>query len=483
MIVLAGCNSTNVTPEKMTLPVPEVNQANTKTAKKPTKTPRKTQQTKSVITRNNVLNMWSRINMQTKLPIPKNQETIKQRLNWYKTHPDYMYKITRRAKPFMQHIILEIEKRNMPLELALLPIIESDFDTKAYSSKGAAGIWQLMPDIARHYNIQRDTWYDGRYDIIAATSAALDYLAFLHKKFNKDWLLAVAAYNSGEGRVVNAIRANRKLGKKTDFWSLSLPKETKDYVPRLLAISAHLKLKKYFGNWPDFENRATTIQIDLGRQFDMLVAAKISQTSMKTLYMLNPGYSGSSSSSNGPHKLLVPIEKAYLFDAHDQLVNGVISHGHYQVVKGDSLYKISKRFNTSIDKLKQLNKLKSSLIKIKQVLKLPGYKPIKLTIDYPISPYIQREKAVKKEKISKKYTIKPGDTLWDISQHYKVPFKEIAIWNKLNINSVLKPGKLLTIWLDKIDKPKIVTENKVSRSLLNNLTHSLNLDSTTANKP
>lgn len=156
--------------------------------------------------------------------------------SWFARHPEYLNRTFKRGERYLYHIVSEIEARNMPLELALLPVVESAFNPVAYSRARASGLWQFIPGTGRRYGLKQNWYYDGRRDVLAATTAALDYLEFLAAEFNGDWLLAVAAYNTGEANVARAIRRNLEAGKPTDFFSLKLPRETRAYVPRLLAM-------------------------------------------------------------------------------------------------------------------------------------------------------------------------------------------------------------------------------------------------------
>ncbi|WP_170940441.1 LysM peptidoglycan-binding domain-containing protein [Pseudoalteromonas sp. NBT06-2] len=482
-IALIGCQ-TNSETLKDTKPQTKSNHSHSKLnhAKKITtipKTPNKTK-IKKVINKkpSEVSDLWFRIAMQLKFPNVNNKK-IDKKIAWYLKHPNYMHTISKRSEPFIYHIVNQIEHRKLPLELALLPIVESDFDIKAQSNQGAIGIWQLMPMTAKHFNLQKNAWYDGRYDVLAATTAALDYLEYLYLKFSKNWLHAIAAYNSGEGRVKQAIIENKRLGKKTDFWSLNLPKETTNYVPKLLALSAILKQQNKYHFWPKLKNQATTINIDIGQQFDMLIVAKIAKIKMQTLYNLNPGYISNSSPKEGPHQLLVPISQAHFFDSHYQFIDGKLVYGRYQVKAKDSLFRISKRFNTTVSKLKTINQLTGDLIKVGQVLALPAYKKSELTIQYHISPYLQRKKTPSKVKVSTSYIVKKGDTLWDISQRYGVSFKELAKWNKMKQNAILKPSKTIIIWLEKDPAP---LENKTKATFNTQFLDILNINTTIPNE-
>ena len=184
--------------------------------------------------------VWQRIRYQLSIEVPQNRPVVAER-NYYQRHQAYLDRIAKRAEPYLHYIVEEVEKRNMPVEIALLPIVESAFDPFGYSHRSASGIWQFMPQTGERFNLKQNWWYDGRVDIVASTQAALDYLTYLHKTLEGEWLNAIAAYNSGEGRLLRAIRKNRKKHLPTDFWSLDLPRETTAYVPKLLALSDLLK--------------------------------------------------------------------------------------------------------------------------------------------------------------------------------------------------------------------------------------------------
>ena len=184
-----------------------------------------------------VPDLWQRIRSGHNLtPEVLPASVLKQR-DWYLRNPSYLATVFGRAEPFIFYVTDELDKAGLPLELALLPIVESTYDPLAYSHSHAVGLWQFIPSTAKSFGLRRDRWYDGRRDVIYSTQAAVKYLKYLHRRFDNDWLLALAAYNSGEGNVRKSIKRNRKLGKKTDFWSIKLPRETRNYVPQLLALA------------------------------------------------------------------------------------------------------------------------------------------------------------------------------------------------------------------------------------------------------
>ncbi|WP_171901000.1 transglycosylase SLT domain-containing protein, partial [Glaciecola punicea] len=225
----------------------------------------------------NTLNdLWEKIQYQMTLPIPQNQPRLDAQKNWYLRHPAYMQRVSKRARPFLYHITQRLEQENMPMELALLPIVESAFDPFAYSHGRASGMWQFIPSTGKRFGMKQTWWYDGRRDVIASTEGAIKYLRYLNDMFDGDWLHALAAYNSGEGRVMRAIKKNKRAGKPTDFWSLDLPRETRAYVPKLLALADILKSQdEYNFSWPKIANAPVVEIVDVSSQIDLAVAARM----------------------------------------------------------------------------------------------------------------------------------------------------------------------------------------------------------------
>lgn len=270
-------------------------------------------ETPEIITEVVITDVWERASAKFALTIPDDARVTAQK-KWYLKHPEYMSRVVKRAKPFLYYIVEEIEKRDMPMELVLLPIVESAFDPFAYSHGRAAGMWQFVPATGKRFGMDQARWYDGRRDVIASTQGALDYLTYLNKMFDGDWLHALAAYNSGEGRVMRAIKSNKRAGKPTDFWNLSLPRETRAYVPKLLALADILKHKEeYAFAWPEVENVAVIKVVDIGSQVDLAFAADLAGLSLKELHGLNPGFNRWATSPEGPHRLVLPLDKADAF--------------------------------------------------------------------------------------------------------------------------------------------------------------------------
>ncbi len=236
---------------------------------------------------------------------PRIQQFVKQ----YRANNQHMMKLSSQASPYMYYILEQLETRGMPTELALLPMIESAFQPQATSNKGAAGLWQFIPSTGRHFGLRQDSWYDGRRDVTASTKAALDYLQGLHRMFNRDWLLAIAAYNAGEGTVQKAIKKNKKAGKPTDYWSLPLPKETKEYGPKLLALAEVVAYpEKHEVSLPPIENKPYFGKVNPGKVLDFNKVAKLANVDVGIIKRLNPGYRKASTHPKGPQQILLPLE-------------------------------------------------------------------------------------------------------------------------------------------------------------------------------
>ncbi|KGK00913.1 MAG: membrane-bound lytic murein transglycosylase D [Alteromonadaceae bacterium] len=360
--------------------------------------------------------VWQRIRAQLTFANSSHPD-VQQRIAWYLSHPNYMDEISRRAEPYLYYIVTEVEKRNLPIELALMPLIESDFDASAYSHKHASGLWQLTPAIAKYFKVQISSWYDGRQDVIDSTRAALDFMEYLHRRFDGDWYHAIAAYNLGEGRVLRAISNNKKQGKPTDFFNLKLPKQTSQYVPKLLAAAQLLKSQKMA--FPTISNSPTIAVLPID---DAVILDN--QKQWQQLEFLNHGVIRFPAIIDAPH-IVVPVAEQTQFK--DMLANldsnDYSQWQHYTVKRGDSLSVIAKRYKVGISQLKAFNDLKSNTIRIGQKLVLPQLADTQI-----------------------EYQVKSGDSLWKISSHYKVSITKLKQWNNLSSDH-LKIGKKLTVFL------------------------------------
>ncbi|MDN3651408.1 LysM peptidoglycan-binding domain-containing protein [Thalassotalea ponticola] len=392
-------------------------------------------------------NIWDRIRAQLTFEIPDNSK-VRAHRDWYAKHPTYLDRVAKRAEPFIYYITEELEKHNMPMELVLLPVVESAYDPFAYSHGSASGMWQFLSRTGKSFGLHQDWWYDGRRDVAASTQAAIKYLKYLNKRFDGDWLLALAAYNSGEGRVAKAMRDNARKGRPTDFWNLRLPKETRDYVPKLLGLAAIVKdPQNYNVELYPINNEPVISSVNIGSQLDLSLAAKLSGLTVDELHALNPGLNRWATPPNGPHTLLLPTTKVEQFSqALEQLdSNQRLSWQRYKIKSGDSLSVIAKRYNTTVDVIRETNDLTNNVIVTGNYLLIP-------TATQSLDRYTSYEQ-VRLNKLSKKgegskvtHTVKHGDTLWDIGKLYNVSSKDIAKWNGFAPKDMLKLGQKLTIW-------------------------------------
>jgi membrane-bound lytic murein transglycosylase D len=412
-----------------------------------------------------ITDTWDRVRKSFTFDVP-DRKRISSQKNWYLRHPSYMKRVSKRAEPFLYYIVQELEKAGMPTELALLPIVESAFDPFAYSHGRAAGMWQFIPGTGKSYGMKQTWWYDGRRDVIASTEGAIKYLQRLHKMFDGDWLHALAAYNSGEGRVMRSIRKNKRRGKPTDFWSLDLPRETRAYVPKLLALADILANKEsYAFDWPTISNQAVIEIVDVGSQIDLAVAAKKAGLTTKELHALNPGYNRWATDPDGPHRLVVPRRLAQEFIAalaatepKDRL-NWV----RHKVKSGESLGLIANKYNTTIDVIQNINGMKNNVIYANDFLLVPI--ALKSMDEYSLSAdqRLARTQAEKKGAYQLTHKIKSGDTFWDLSRAYNVSVRDLAKWNGMAPRDPLIPGKELVVWVNQVSEQQ--TDNSIMRTL------------------
>jgi membrane-bound lytic murein transglycosylase D len=308
--------------------------------------------------------IWERLRAEFVLD-GQDREAVQAQVATFQTHAWHFRQILKRSEPYLFHVLSRVEARGLPAELALLPVIESAFDPFARSPAGAAGIWQFMPHTAREVGLHLDWWFDGRRDIVAATEAALDYLGALQRRYDGDWLLALAAYNAGSARVNRAIRSNRRQGKPADFWHLSLPAETRNYVPKLLAVSALIADPAAYGiALPSLANDHYFVSVDTGGPLDLQVAARLSGTTLDELQRLNPGFTRSVTPPGSSHRLLVPRAVAERFrERLAQLPDEArVQSVRYRIRPGDTLSAIALNSRTTVTHLRKLNQLEDSHI-------------------------------------------------------------------------------------------------------------------------
>lgn len=396
--------------------------------------------------------VWERLTHQFALPECSDHDEALQWARWYADHPDYMARIFKRAQPWIYHIAQELERRDMPGEIALLPIVESAYDPFAYSSGRALGTWQFIASTGRNYGLNENWWYDGRRDVWASTDAALDYLSYMAGLFDGDWLLALAAYNAGEGTVMRAVRRNAKAGKPTDFWSLKLPRETTAYVPKLLGVSAVFGDPAAFGiDLPRVDDTPVLAEVETGGQIDLARAADLAGISVDELYLLNPAFNRWATDPDGPHTLLLPRDKADTF--RTQLASlepeGRLQWRRHRIRSGENLGLIAQRYRTTPAVLRQVNQLDGDMIRAGHHLLIP-------VASRPNNAYThsagQRQARVTANKPSAgsqrvTHTVRGGESLWSIGRRYGVSTRSLARWNGMGSRDTLAVGRDLTVWL------------------------------------
>ena len=440
--------------------------------------------------------LWQRIRQGTTLtPETQHANVLKQR-DWYLRNPNYLAVVFERAKPFIFHVTNELDKASLPLTLALLPIVESTYDPLAYSRSHAVGLWQFIPSTGKAFGLKRDRWYDGRRDVTASTQAAIKYLQYLHKRFDNDWLLALAAYNSGEGNVRKSINANKKRGGTADFWSIKLPRETRNYVPQLLALAMLIENPQdYDIVLPAILNQPYFEAVEIKSQIDLNKVIAVTGAKAATFTQLNPAYRRSITPPQGKFSLLFPVGTA---EPLRQLLATTdpktwIPHTEYMAVNGDTLSEIAQRFRIPLQWLMDSNSLRSDRLKLGQVLLIPhsgddgafssvnetrqslykvksGDSLSKIASRYKTSVTglkranglntdmlqlgqtltIRHSTAVSTPENLRKlsYKVRRGDSLYLIAEKFDLRIRDITRWNKISPHAYLQPGQRLTLFIN-----------------------------------
>lgn len=396
------------------------------------------------------------------------RRAVQAELKWFTEHKDYIDRVMVRSEPFLYYILEEAEKRNLPAELVLLPIVESAFQPFAYSHGRAAGIWQFIPSTGRLYGLKQNWWYDGRRDIHASTKAALKYLDNLNKLFKGDWMLALAAYNSGSGTVQRAIRRNKRANKPTDFWHLKLPKETRSYVPKLLALKALISDPgKYEITLRCIPYAPGFKQVDAGSQIDLALAAKLANIDLDTLYHYNPAYNRWTTSPDGPHTLLLPADAAESFEQNLASVpdSERVRWTRHRIKEGETLSHIAVKYNTTVKHLRKVNGLRKNTIRAGKNLLIPVASRDRS--DYKLSAG-QRKKSIQNTSRGKKritHIVQDNESFWTISRKYGVNMNKLAKWNGMAIRDPLRARQSLVVWKQNDPASTQLSQRKPSNTI------------------
>ncbi|RUA05905.1 MAG: lytic transglycosylase [Gammaproteobacteria bacterium] len=380
----------------------------------------------------------------------RSQRDLYWHIKWFKENPDYLTRVTKRAGPYLHLVIQEVKKAGLPIELALLPIVESAYYPFSYSHGTASGLWQFIPDTGRLYGLKQNYWMDERRSVIRSTRAAVAYLKNLHTLFKGDWLLAIASYNSGPGRVQKAVKKNKAKGRKADFWNISLPAETRGYVPRLLAVMELIKHPEKYGQTiTPITNAPQLESVFIYSQLDLSLISEWTGLSLDEIYTLNSDLNRWVTPDTTRYELLLPIEKVATFRKARASYpkQKQLRYKRYTIKLGDSLNSLAKRFNSSVDYIKNINNIKGIRIKLGQKIIIPI--PRKAKDYYSLSIEQRKKQRFNSRKYGKKIThiVAKGESLWVISNRYGVPVDSIIKWNYLsNATKGLQIGKKLVIW-------------------------------------
>ena len=332
---------------------------------------------------------------------------------------------------FIFYVVNELEKENLPLELALIPYIESNYDPFSISSSGAVGMWQFMPRTGRLYELNKTWWNEDRHDPYRSTEAAVGYLKYLYGRFDNDIYLTLAAYNAGPTLLNRRINQNKRRGLETDFFSLDLPTQTKEYVPKFIALKELVfNSSKYEISLPDIPNSDVVKKINIPGQVEVITLSEFLDIKPELLYKLNAGYTKWASAPKDQSVFYIPVEKYYLFANDDNPFkdSNQINWISHVVESGDSLWALATKYDTEVKIIEQINYLNNDLLSIGSTLLIPLSK----TKTNNFIPY-------------EMHIVSEGDTLWGIARTYNLEVSDLAKMNSINKDSFLRLGQQLTI--------------------------------------
>ena len=353
--------------------------------------------------------------------------------------PNAFRALMARSEPYLHYILNEIEKAGLPAELALLPAVESGFQAHVYSPNGAAGLWQFMPATGSMLGLEQDWWFDKRRSVRESTRSAITYLSQLNKQFSGDWLLTLAAYNAGAGTVARAIAQANRRGDNPDFWSLDLPGETDRYIPRLLALATVVADPEAYGlDLPEIDNRPYFAPARTHGQIDLNIAAELADMPVEDLLALNAGHKRWASRPDGPHELLLPIDRVASFEQAVAALpaTGRLRWRHHTIRAGDSLSRIARQYGVTVDAIARSNGLKDTRIRAGRDLLIPLSDSVTLADSGSIGHAKQRMH----------YRVRKGDSLYTIARRFQVSVADLKRWNR--VGRYIQPGEKITVFID-----------------------------------
>ena len=395
-------------------------------------------------------NLFARIRAGFALPDP-NKPIIAEEARWYAEHPEFLQRVFGRADMYLYYIVKQLQARHMPLELALLPVIESAYQPFASSYARAAGMWQFTSGTGKLFGLKQDWWYDGRRDVVASTQAALNYLQQLHDQLGGHWLLAIAAYNCGELNVERAIRYNQARGRPTDFWHLILPRQTELYVPQLLGMARLVQDPGKYGlSFSPIPDQPYFTKVPTDGQINLEVAARLAGITSDEIYQLNPAFHRWATDPTGPFYLLLPVDAAPIFQQNVTALTADERMGVdlYKVHRGDSVYSVARRFKTSTDLLRRLNTLPNGHLVVGQQIEVPAT-VYRLPQNVLVAARQADHSLWRSRFRFRVVRVRPGDSLWAIAQRHGISVQRLAQMNGLSLHhTILRPGERLRLYAD-----------------------------------
>ena len=386
--------------------------------------------------------LWQRIRRGFSMPNLVSP-LVDEKVAYYAARPEYLKRMFERSRRYLHHIVEELERRGMPTELALLPMVESAFNPLAYSRAHASGLWQFIPGTGKRYELAQNWWFDGRRDIVASTTAALDYLNDIYE-MHGDWHLALASYNWGENAVARAIQKNAAAGLPGDYLSLTMPAETRHYVPKLQALKNILANPQPFGIELDpIPNTPYFATITKTRDIDVQLAAKLAEMPVEEFMALNPGFSRPFIPVSVSSRIVLPADRVEVFHAnllkYDE--KALVSWQAYQPKKGETVESVAKKFGMSVAQLKEVNGIDARTRALPATVVVPinggAIDSKRLPIMYAPPIPLQGTRTFM-------HTVKLGDTLPSIAQRYRVSVDDLKSWNKIGRLAVGQQLKIQT---------------------------------------
>jgi membrane-bound lytic murein transglycosylase D len=405
--------------------------------------------------------LWERIRRGFAMP-NLDSPLVRNRQVYYVGQKAYFERMVVRSRRYMYHIVEEIEKRGMPTEIALLPMVESAFNPMAYSRAHASGLWQFIPSTGKNYKLKQNWWFDERRDIMASTTAALDYLQYLYD-LHGDWHLALASYNWGENAVARAIAKNKKKGLPTDYLHLSMPKETKYYVPKLQALKNLIANPAAFGlNLDPIPNEPYFVTVNTTQDIDIRIAAKLAEMPVEELIALNPAYKRPVLAGSQRQTLVLPADRAEIFEANlESHSDPLVSWQTYTLKPGDKLDKVAARHGIALARLKLVNGItRRTRVTPGMQLMVPikganvGAETLPAAFYQPTTPDAPRRSGKKLV-----HVVKSGDTLTAIARRYRVTVEDLKHWNS-RIGAALTAGQRLIIYRGSAPSVRKISKSK-----------------------